>query len=195
MSQVLLVLLCLDLVVAQQHSVIIELQLDTHTRAGQDCVGGDVGLTDTSVLLQYRLLSPTPQTWTTELAVSPNDTHMVRTISISESAQGVQFRMIQFEHGGGHCNCWTLSDMRITVNEEQPRTIPLCTSACTPASACDEVPLVFCGDNARDARGFITHAYYFNNTRQNMCPGDSNMLISNQGPPLPDNCANSTTRM
>ena len=182
--------LCLSTVLA--HSVRIQLDLlHLQPNALNPCIGGDdVGLTNTSVLLQYRLLSAHLRSspWRTELArdlrsSTTNDIDV--TISINESAQGVQFRIIQFEHGGGGCNCWTNFGRTITVNEEQFQDPPFCTST----------DLHFCGDNARDARGFITHAYYFNNTRQNMCPGDSNMLISNQGPPLPDNCANSTTRM
>ena len=84
--------------------------------------GEDVGLY-TSILLQYRLVSPpqtgiSPQNWTT-ISVLPSNLHsqvVEESVYLEDSVEGFQLRLVQFEHGGGTCNCWTHSDLDVTVN-------------------------------------------------------------------------------
>ena len=51
----------------------------------------------------------TLQQWQ-DLAAFPagEDTDALRSLPLGSSVQGVQFRLLQLEHGGGGCNCWYL---------------------------------------------------------------------------------------
>ena len=82
-----------------------------------DCVGGQVGLTNTSILVHYRLYEITPpeeDEWTflSEIHIS-EEVHPV--IFTDISATGVQLRFLQLEHGGEGCNCWEVTNLDIIV--------------------------------------------------------------------------------
>ena len=81
----------------------------------------DQGLTDLRVQLEYREigLDGDMGDWK-PLAVS----RLERVVPISEQivvnssiVDGLQIRFLQLEHGGGLCNCWSLSELSVTVNE------------------------------------------------------------------------------
>ena len=151
------------------------------------CIGGRVvGLTNTTVQLQYRTISTTSVIgdWITVDALPVNISSAVaHNLNFDSTVGGVQFRTLQLEHGGGGCNCWRNS---FSVD-----------GASRSTSACFRVPTSgsFCDGNARDARGVIRSALYFNMSGED-CPGDSDStLISNKGPPLLKNCSTTTPRM
>ena len=184
-------ILCLDVVVSR-HSVEVNLSVvpvaPTNNRV---CIGGnEVGLTNTSVQFQYRSISTTSVIgdWTALDALPLNRTSDVtHNLDFDGTVGGVQFRLLQLEHGGGGCNCWDVQSFGFSVNETI-RSIFICFRV-PPRND-------FCSGNARDARGAISSAFYFLNLNSEDCPGDSNsMLISDKGPPLPQNCSTAIPRM
>ena len=81
----------------------------------------DQGLTDLRVQLQYREigLDGDMGDWK-----PPAVSRLERVVPISEQivvnssiVDGLQIRFLQLEHGGGLCNCWSLSELSVTVNE------------------------------------------------------------------------------
>ena len=153
------------------------------------CIGDEeVGLTDTSILFQYRAIINTSVIgdWRT-LAALPVDT-----------IKGVQFRLLQLEHGGGGCNCWEVQSFSITINNRA-----ISEDACYIKGSQSESKSIgnrrFCGGIASDARGLISRVLYFNGANDGEdCPGDSSStLISNKGPPLPQDydCSTAIPRM
>ena len=154
------------------------------------CIGGnEVGLTNTSVQFQYRITTSVIGDWITLDALPVNRTSDVsHYLDFDSTVEGVQFRFLQLEHGGGECNCWDVESFSFSVNGTIRSVID-----------CFRVPLGddFCNGNARDARGVISNAFYFlNNMNSEECPGDSNSkLISDKGPPLLQDCSTTTPRM
>ena len=72
------------------------------------CVGGPVaGLTNTSVLVQYRLNPGNNTEWTYLADISLDET-FYGTLQAIDVQDSIQFRLLQQEHGGGACNCWTI---------------------------------------------------------------------------------------
>ena len=112
-------------------------------------------------------------------------------VYLEDSVEGFQLRLVQFEHGGGTCNCWTHSDLDVTVNNSE-----------LPVDYClrtvDEETGLFCSTSAEEGRGEITIAHYFaiKPVTSDECPGDSGeILVTDQGSPLPDFCKTATPRM
>ena len=84
--------------------------------------GGDTGLTNTSILVHYRGVVITPggttvQEWTPLVAIPTNETFReMIPFELSGIADGVQFRFLQLEHGGGQCSCWRVTVNAVTLN-------------------------------------------------------------------------------
>ena len=79
------------------------------------CVGGAVGLTNISVLLQYRTVTlPKLSEWTFLAELSPKEASN-RSLQVPQLDEGVgvQFRLLQLEHGGGRCNCWRVQRLEV----------------------------------------------------------------------------------
>ena len=177
----------LDLVVAVSQVINVNWTVN-HESSTLRCIGGRVaGLINTTVQLQYRTINTASAVigdWITLDALPVNISSAVaHNLNFDSTVGGVQFRSLQLEHGGGGCNCWSDS---FSVD-----------GASRSTSACFRVPTSgpFCDGNARDARGVIRSALYFNMSGED-CPGDSNStLISNKGPPLLKNCSTTTPRM
>lgn len=192
--------------VVMGHFVRVDLSIESYTprantpRARHGCVGGiSAGLTNTSVLLHYRLVgtgleatSAAGWRFLTKTAV-PQDNDMSTNLTLSTATQGLQFRLLQWEHGGGRCNCWRVAN-RWTVSSDSLNRNPVVGNHdyCFRTSRNSE----FCDGSASDARGGITKAFYFIDTNGNDCPGDSSStLISNKGSPMIQNCTMITPRM
>ena len=183
--------LCLDVVVGR-HSVEVNFSVEPVVPTNKrPCIGGnEVGLTNTSVQFQYRSISTTSVIgdWITLDALPVNRTSDVtHNLDFDSNVGGVQFRLLQLEHGGRGCNCWNVQPS-FSVNGTTIRSV----------FTCFRVPKNnFCSGNASDARGVISNAFYFlNNLNSEDCPGDSNStLISDKGPPLPQDCSTTTPRM
>ena len=154
------------------------------------CIGGRVvGLTNTTVQLQYRTISITSVIgdWITLDALPVNISSAVtHNLNFDSAVGGVQFRTLQLEHGGGGCNCWRQTLLDFNVD-----------GASRSTSNCFRVPTSgpFCAGGAGNARGATRTALYFNMNGED-CPGDSDStLISNKGPPLPQDCSTTIPRM
>ena len=181
-------------VLGQTHSVDVQLQYTG--LAGFDCVGGSVdGLTNTSVLLQYRVLpdaATTLQQWQ-DLAAFPagEDTDALRSLPLSSSVQGVQFRVLQLEHGGGGCNCWYLLSVAVTLDSASAQLLSSENNTCFTTSSSP----AYCDGGAGEARGVVTRVFYFPGNNGTMCGNDTDTLIPNQGPSLPPNCSMEIPRL
>ena len=181
------------LVSVEAQELSLRLQVSAYSSTATDaCVGGDVGLTDTSVSVQYRLASvpqgTTLSDWKVLSEIDPkigyHETLDLPPIT-ENSVKGVQFRLLQLEHGGGSCNCWRVEEARATWDEGENSTT---LSHCFRMSTADDGSL-FCGGIASRTRGFISETVHFNNGTIEPCPSDSNStLISSKGSPLPQNC-------
>ena len=80
------------------------LRLDIVSHSNRDpCNGGDVGLTDTSVQVQYRITGTKVSEWNILDEIDPKiGFNGTLDLSSNESSvEGVQFRLLQLEHGGG----------------------------------------------------------------------------------------------
>ena len=82
----------------------------------------DQGLTDLRVQLEYREIGLDGDMGDWESGPSSRleqiDFLMEVAIALNSSTvDGLQIRFLQLEHGGGQCNCWSLSAFSVTVNE------------------------------------------------------------------------------
>ena len=181
-------LVCLDVVASDTVTVNFTL----NKVAFPPCIGEEVGLTNTSIQFQYRTISNSSAigNWITKDAIpllngGPRTYHL----NFDSTVEGVQFRLLQLEHGGGGCNCWEVQSFAIAgANITQP-----CYLRGTNSRSINEF---YCDGIASDSRGVISHALYFNDVNGEDCPGDSSStLISNKGPPLPQDCSTAIPRM
>ena len=138
------------------------------------CIGGDVGLTDTSVLVQYRLDSE--PSWIDVADINPkqgfNDT-------LHLHPRSSQLRLLQLEHGGGSCNCWSVEEASITRYND------------TTQINCSTIQNPICGDRASSARGFRIIAFQ---GAQPTC-STTNLLISSKPSTLTQNCTAANIKM
>ena len=96
------------------------------------CIGGQkVGLTDTSIKLEYREVfdcgaNMSLSQWK-QAAVIPVEDNGVQNVTLSypEAVQGIQLRLLQLEHGGGGCNCWEVEELEFTFGSGQTAPISL----------------------------------------------------------------------
>ena len=175
----------------------VNVELDLESVAGS-CLGGEtLGLTNTSVLVEYRLLqiatlsantSETAWRFLAEVNASQGfDQNLTITIEVPH---GFQLKLLQREHGGGGCNCWGVASLAL--------------SNCSNGSYSDSVACSmeghssngsFCSDSARKPRGMITTAFYCSKLSSDECPGDSDRLDHLKGSVLPLNCDEMSPRM
>ena len=80
----------------------------------------DQGLTDLRVQLEYREIGLDGNLGDWKLRAS---SRLLRPEPITEgiglnssTVDGLQIRFLQLEHGGGLCNCWSLSALSVKVN-------------------------------------------------------------------------------
>ena len=184
-------------------SLSVELETSTVSDDGR-CIGGDVGLTHISVLLQYKILQfataiafPDSE-WVFLAEISPNETFnsSVQVVPQIDQGYGVQFRLLQPEHGGGRCNCWRLERLEVVLsNGTRIRLSFALPHVCLRVSD-HNIDANICGNFASDARGVITRVLTYSGVISNDCPGDSGTtLISSKGPPLPASCDQVVPRM
>ena len=177
-------------VVVSSHLVAVDLTINSLQNTG-DCVGGNVGLTDTSVQVQYREITDSgdgQSDWMTLVSIpingSQNIISVMEDMTLADSVFGVQFRLLQLEHGGGECNCWDVMQVQGRVNNSASLYFN------------DSCLVRYCGGSASDARGVITEALYFTGSSDNRCPGNSySTLISNKGPAITEDCSTITPRL
>lgn len=206
-------LLCLAVAALLSHSTVVghlhsvTVLLEYISLQGTECIGGSVGLTNTSVLLQFRevMADAVPWEWT-DLAVmnitfeGGPPVRITSSFTVDNSTvQGLQFRLVQLEHGGGGCNCWSLDSAIVTLGQElklletqpfiQPREHTFCFT-----TGMEET--TFCDLGAGEARGGVTRVLYLPGNNGSRCIGDSNRLLFPMGgPPLPTNCSMETPHL
>lgn len=192
-----------------QHSVAVGLDINPTSRS----VCNSAGLITPTVLLQFRIAEAAtagsggaviiPDEWTL-MAEIPVDKLRQRLNNLgapslsnsSNSSLGVQFRLLQLEHGGGICNCWNLAMFSVKLDGGASMTLgsnTVCFDSPTSGFTTE-----FCqgGVGTLEARGMITTVLYFSGNNGERCPGDSGLtLISRRGPAFPLNCAMITPRM
>ena len=89
-----------------------------------ECYGGNsTGLGDTSLRLQFRSNATSFQ-WVEVARDIPINVGAYSTMANVSTGSGcVEFRLLQQEHGGGHCNCWTVElsndTMQMELEEEE----------------------------------------------------------------------------
>lgn len=194
------VFLCLTNIATGARMITVDIDI---TWSDPDCVGGNVGLTSTSVLVQYRLYSP-PQLerWNSLgfLLKPPASTNLPFTSTVPSDSppEGVQLRFLQFDHGGEGCNCWEV--IKVELSYTDPPMNPWMTTVNNISTVkCFSRGLRerFCHDFANEFRGVFTQVFFFINDPGNLtCPGiSSDALVSSGGPALPENCNMMTPRM
>ena len=186
--------MCLDNMVMSYLVVTVDVTVDAQVES-DSCIGGDVALTDTSVQLQYReVYNSSVAEWMTldviRIGTYYNETRNLTHFS-SCDVLGVQFRLLQLEHGGFECNCWKVVSLEARVSDH----MYIYNSTYQCASKENNLNL-YCGGCVLDARGLITDVFYLylvNSAEWNVgCPSDS--LISYKGPPLPS-CSTAIPRL
>jgi hypothetical protein len=185
-----LALLLLQLHIQNVVSIPVTVDLQIAGAAGS-CVGGDDGLTNISIILEYRIVNNASALteWMFLAEISP--TKMFTEEFVIDFDDYVHFRLVQLEHGGFGCNCWDIITFSI---RGLVSSLHLSTNVCLkqPGNA---APTLFCGGaRARVARGMITRPYSAMGIATN-CPADSVGLIPSIGPPVPSECDNITPRM
>ena len=208
MSESLAVLMCLCLTgIATGAIITVNLEIASSHGSENDCVGSQVGLTNTSILVHYRLYESTSPVgeWTFLRDVNIGDTSQGTTvISTNISEIGVQLRFLQLEHGGEGCNCWKVTNLGTNVipagqdELSSPVSIDVVTSYChlNGITGRGRNRGIFCSGSASEARGVTTPVVYFNSNNGDRCPGNSSdYLIAPKGRPLPENCSSTNPRM
>ena len=192
----LLVCMCLT-GIATGDIITVHLRINSSHSSTSDCLGGQVGLTNTSILVHYRLYEDTSPVddWTflkEEHIGDISDSGAI--ISTNISVTGVQLRFLQLEHGGEGCNCWEVTNLNISVIAGVLQFSDVTTSNCHINGQNEQGR--FCVGSASEARGVITPVVYFNSYTGDRCPGNSsNYLIAPKGRPLPENCSTTNPRM
>jgi len=78
------------------------------------CVGGDDGLTNTSVLVQYRTTENSRNGWGFLAEIRADMTFDgSMNLALDNSVESFQMRLLQLEHGGWSCNCWSVEKLYI----------------------------------------------------------------------------------
>ena len=181
-------------------SVNVELDLDRESVASS-CLGGEtLGLTNTSVLVEYRLLqiaalsakaSETAWRFLAEVNASQGfDQNLSLDIEVPVDSHGFQLKLLQREHGGGGCNCWRAASLALSncSNESYSDSVACSMKGHTSSGS-------FCLGHARLPRGMITTAFYCSELSSDECPGDSGRLDPKKGSALPLNCDKMSPRM
>lgn len=192
-------------------TVTVELNVATHQGSERECIGGSTGLTNTSIVVHYRLLedghSLAEWMFLAQIRFSGGSL-LSQSIAVPDngSAQvGVQFRLLQLEHGGEGCNCWDVERFSVALHALNSSTVSLAAITninkfeCFSHGQLNSGRQTFCYGNGNEARGVISKALYFSDERAGVeCPGNSgSLLISPKGPAVPENCdsAASNVRM
>ena len=153
-----------------------------------NCVGGPVaGLTNTSVLVQYRLRGGGRDNteWRDLADISLTETfnELLQAIDVQDR---IQFRLVQLEHGGGVCNCWDIESFRLDVDgNSQFMAFDFSRTDAVDQYLCHRsgpgvIPgsRICGGDQGRDARGIVTKVF-------NIASGVVSVVDSNECPGNP----------
>ena len=124
LTAVLLLVLAENLGVLRHHVVNAE-EMERSARSTQDiavlmnvipytsgeCYGGNAGLDDTALRLEFRSNASNFQ-WVEAASGIPIDGGLYST-TVRADCECVEFRLVQEEHGGGNCNCWSVGSVEV----------------------------------------------------------------------------------
>ena len=137
--------------------------------------------------------------WVFWEAVDINGTYLLnQELPTNDLMQGIQFRLLQLDHGGGRCRCWKLTQLEFkTATSTSLIQIVSGNETFDDSKVCHSEHQdggIFCSANAYEARGFVTIAVPFPGSQgvQN-CPDYS--LLSDVQPAFPENCDTTSPRM
>ena len=183
-------------------AVSVELDLEIVPVNDSNCIGGpEIGLTNTTVLLQHRELGTDHDStleWRFLADIDPNKGLEERlTVDIENNGStpaGVQLRLLQLEHGGGVCNCWQVDRAILTLSNEMEINITE-SDFCSVSELDSRDQNKFCGGYAGKVRGLVTKVFMLNSSMGG-CPGDtSNTILCTKGEPVTVSCSDVTPRM
>lgn len=195
----------LTVAVAASQVIKVRLNIATYPGLESECIGRDVGLTNTSIVVQYKLFEvaavlPFEWIFLTEARIG-GERSLNGSISLptTDVPLGLQFRLLQLEHGGEGCNCWEVTEFAATLRyPDSEATVPLAAFTNINRFKCFSRGLensrrrVFCFGSGNEARGVVTRAVYFGGNggaSGTQCPENSgNTLISPKGPSMAVNC-------
>ena len=202
-SVVLIVLVCLINTQGTTSVITVSLEISSELGSDRDCPGGDVGLTNTSILVHYRLYGDEslPEEWQFLASIDIRDNSR-RELDINSNVSSLQLRLLQMEHGGPGCNCWEVRRLRLSSIDGNMATSPI-TLDDIRRIRCNSKGLNnggrFCLLSAYEVRGVVTGVINLRSTNgmnDIACPGNSSdFLIAPKGPALLENCSTTTPRM
>ena len=169
----------------------LRLHLVNYTLKGA-CAGGDVGLTKTSIVAEYRLSVTKEWKFLAEIDPKAGFNGILKLPFLESPVEGVQFRLLQLEHGGGGCNCWRVEEALLMWGGNNRSIIKQTHCSKMPPSQTQ-----FCGGSASSPRGFVSRTVRQGSGRGlsvMKCPRNST-LVSSKGSPLPQHCSATTQRM
>ena len=96
----------------QNIAVLMNVTVDIipHTPSGE-CYGGNAGLDDTALRLEFRSNASNFQ-WVEAASDISIDGGLYNT-TVRADCECVEFRLVQEEHGGGNCNCWSVGSVEV----------------------------------------------------------------------------------
>ena len=163
------------------------------------CIGDGIGLTNTSVVVEYRFVYSTSSPSSVgewrylDLADENATTLIIPELQLHDSvADGFQLRLLQLEHGGRLCNCWRFANISVDCGGGMAETS---TAMCSQQGLTNDYFIFFCDGYASRARGMITEVYCSISNNSEPCPGDSDTLLPSGRPALPSHCETSDFRM
>ena len=204
MAAALLLMLVLNRasVSAQYNRTTVKISIDWNPPGLPTCIGGITAndLTDTSVRVEYRLLDPgqwsRPSFEAEWMLWGSYDTTDMDSKKLGNrlpsQRTGIQFRVLQLEHGGGGCNCWKVEHFRFKLRSSNS-TLNMLNNICHTHFRIS--PNTFCRGSGFQTRGFVSRAVYSDidhatqiiNVRE--CPGGTDRsLFFYTKPALPVNC-------
>lgn len=172
--------------VATGTGVEIEVTLDLGASSAPECSSLD--LTNTSILVYYRLYSSEPmepiEEWSCPAEVNISESSSSQFILLlpnNSFTEGLQIGLLQLEHGGEGCYCWEVLHLEIILHVN--------LSVLANVSNINEVECLshgqrnddligenFCYGSASEAREVVTQVFFFSGEDVKECPGNSSLL-------------------
>ena len=121
-------------------------------------------------------------------------------VQFPDNSHFIQFRVVQLEHGGGHCNCWGIANFTVFSTEEDGGPTVNLTNGCAQESmfmdddildyCSPQVEQMFCEGSASVPRGVVSRPHLRNlNSSSPPCERIVNgSHVSDPQPPLPQTC-------